>query len=104
MRRFSASQLSCFNISIGKARKCNIFAFILFLPSRAGADIHGVDILSNNALRVYMKEFSEWPTFPQLYIAGEFVGGCDIATQMSTSGELQKLLAAAKAGASQKKA
>ena len=40
-----------------------------------------------------MKEFSEWPTFPQLYIDGEFVGGCDIATQLNASGELAKLLA-----------
>ena len=67
--------------------------------SPAGADIHGVDILSpaNAPLRTFLKEFSQWPTFPQLYIDGEFVGGCDIATQMNTSGELAKLLAAAPA-------
>ena len=53
-----------------------------------------MDILSHAPLRAFMKEFSEWPTFPQLYIDGEFVGGCDIATQMNASGELAKLLAA----------
>ena len=55
-----------------------------------------MDILSpaNAPLRSFLKEFSQWPTFPQLYIDGEFVGGCDIATQMNASGELAKLLAA----------
>jgi len=58
----------------------------------AGAEIHAVDVLSNPALRSTLKEFSSWPTFPQLYINGDFVGGCDIATQMHDSGELGKLL------------
>lgn len=54
----------------------------------------GVDVLSNPVMRTAMKEYSQWPTFPQLYVAGEFVGGCDIATQMHQSGELAKLLEA----------
>ncbi len=62
---------------------------------RTGADIHGVNILEEGALRVAMKEFSSWPTFPQLYVKGEFVGGCDIVTAMHTSGELKTLLAKA---------
>ncbi len=52
----------------------------------------GVDVLSNPVMRTAMKEYSQWPTFPQLYVAGEFVGGCDIATQMHQNGELAKLL------------
>ena len=58
----------------------------------AGVDVTGVDVLSNPIMRTAMKEYSQWPTFPQLYVAGEFVGGCDIATQMHQSGELAKLL------------
>jgi len=51
-----------------------------------------VNILEDPELRQGLKEYSEWPTFPQLYINGEFVGGCDIAVQMYESGELKKLL------------
>ena len=59
----------------------------------ADVDVKGVDILSNPIMRAAMKEYSNWPTFPQLYVRGEFVGGCDIATQMHQSGELATLLA-----------
>ena len=58
----------------------------------ADVDVTGVDILANPALRVALKEYSKWPTFPQLYVNGEFVGGCDIATQMHQNGELAALL------------
>lgn len=51
-----------------------------------------INILEREDLRTYMKEYSDWPTFPQLYVAGEFVGGCDIVIDMLQSGELQKLL------------
>lgn len=63
------------------------------LPVLAGADIKGVDVLSDPVLRNYMKDYSQWPTFPQLYVGGEFVGGCDITTQLHQSGELGRLLA-----------
>lgn len=51
-----------------------------------------MDVLTNPAIRNFMKEYSNWPTFPQLFVAGEFVGGCDIAMQMHQSGELKALL------------
>src|ERR1700722_14565428 len=53
-----------------------------------------VNILEDAQVREGMKEFSSWPTFPQLYVKGEFVGGCDIVKEMYASGELQKLLGA----------
>lgn len=56
-------------------------------------DIHAVDVLADAGIRQGIKEFSNWPTIPQLYIRGEFVGGSDIMTEMFQSGELQKLLA-----------
>lgn len=51
-----------------------------------------VDVLGDPALRDGIKEFSEWPTIPQLYVKGQFVGGCDIVREMYQSGELQQLL------------
>ena len=58
----------------------------------AGADFSSVNILEYSAIREGAKIYSEWPTFPQLYVKGEFVGGCDIMTTMYNDGELQKLL------------
>ena len=53
---------------------------------------NGVNVLENEDLRQGIKEFSDWPTVPQLYLKGEFVGGCDIVKEMYESGELQKKL------------
>jgi monothiol glutaredoxin len=53
------------------------------------------NILSDPDLRQALKDFSKWPTFPQLYVSGKFVGGCDIVTEMHQSGELAKQLTAA---------
>lgn len=63
----------------------------------AGVEIHGVNILEDPLIRQAMKDFSNWPTFPQLYVKGEFIGGCDIVTQLHKSGELQTMLEATKA-------
>ena len=52
----------------------------------------GINVLENQSLREGIKEFSEWPTIPQLYIKNEFVGGCDIVKQMYENGELKKIL------------
>lgn len=54
-----------------------------------------VNILEDPELRTGLKEYSDWPTFPQLYVKGELLGGCDIVVQMYESGELQKALAEA---------
>ena len=52
----------------------------------------GIDVLTDPSLREGIKKFSNWPTIPQLYVKGEFVGGCDIVREMYETGELQKLL------------
>tara|TARA_B100001996_G_C18662755_1_gene593705 strand:+ start:2150 stop:2488 length:339 start_codon:yes stop_codon:yes gene_type:complete len=52
----------------------------------------GVDVLENQELRQGIKEFSDWPTIPQLYVKNEFIGGCDIIKEMFENGELTKLL------------
>jgi monothiol glutaredoxin len=60
-------------------------------------DFHTVDVLSDQAIRDGVKAFSQWPTIPQLYIAGEFIGGSDIMIQMYQTGELGELIETAKA-------
>ena len=57
-----------------------------------GVDYKGVNVLTSDELRQGIKEYSNWPTIPQLYVKGEFVGGCDIVREMFQSGELQSFL------------
>jgi len=52
----------------------------------------GINVLENQSLREGIKEFSDWPTIPQVYIKGEFIGGCDIVKEMYENGELKKIL------------
>jgi monothiol glutaredoxin len=57
-----------------------------------GVKFKGVNVLEDAALRQGIKEFANWPTIPQLYVKGEFVGGCDIVREMYESGELEELM------------
>ncbi len=58
-----------------------------------GASYHSVDVLAQPEIRQHLPAFSQWPTFPQLFIGGELVGGCDIVLDLYQRGELQKMLA-----------
>ena len=60
--------------------------------SQLGVKFHGVNILVDPELRQGVKEFSQWPTIPQLYVKGEFIGGCDIVREMFETGELETVL------------
>lgn len=76
------------------APRCGFSANVIQMLQHEGvADIHGVDVLADPAVREGAKIFSDWPTFPQVYINGEFVGGRDILFAMFQSGELKTLLA-----------
>lgn len=57
-----------------------------------GVDYADVNVLEDEGIRQGIKDYSDWPTIPQLYVKGEFVGGCDIITEMTMSGELDQLL------------
>ncbi len=72
--------------------QCGFSATLVEVLSRIGVKFKGIDVLADPSLRDGIKSFSEWPTIPQLYVKGEFVGGCDIIREMHTSGELRKLL------------
>ncbi len=72
--------------------QCGFSATVCHLLSKLGVDFKDIDILKDPELRQGIKEFSDWPTIPQLYVQGEFIGGCDIIKEMYESGELQELL------------
>ena len=74
--------------------QCGFSAAVVEVLSDIGVKFKGVDILTDPSLRQGIKEFSSWPTIPQLYVKGEFVGGCDIIREMHQTGELQQLLKA----------
>ncbi len=73
------------------APKCGFSSVVVQILDHLGAPFVGVDVLQDDDLRNGIKTFSDWPTIPQLYVKGEFVGGCDIVREMFTSGELKTL-------------
>ncbi|MGG5887486.1 Grx4 family monothiol glutaredoxin [Falsiroseomonas sp. HC035] len=72
--------------------QCGFSARVVQILSHVGVPFKGVNILEDQELREGIKAYANWPTIPQLYVKGEFVGGCDIVTEMFQSGELQTLL------------
>jgi monothiol glutaredoxin len=72
---------------------CGFSALVVRVLENLNADFKDINILEDNELRQAIKDFTNWPTIPQLYIKGEFVGGCDIIKEMYEEGELQGLLA-----------
>jgi monothiol glutaredoxin len=75
--------------------QCGFSAQTVAVLKQVGADFHAVNIFEDLELRDELKRFSNWPTYPQLYVKGELIGGCDIAMQMLQSGELKQLIAEA---------
>ena len=72
--------------------QCGFSAAVVQILTHMGVKFKGIDVLADPALRQGIKDFSSWPTIPQLYVKGEFVGGCDIIREMFESGELKDLL------------
>jgi len=72
--------------------QCGFSAAVVQILSDLGVKFKGIDILVDPSLRDGIKQFTNWPTLPQLYVKGEFVGGCDIVREMAANGELQGLL------------
>ena len=72
--------------------QCGFSAQVVQILDHLGADFVGVNVLQSDALREGIKSYSDWPTIPQLYVQGEFVGGADIVREMFQSGELKTLL------------
>jgi len=73
--------------------QCGFSGQVVQILDYLGVDYKGINVLSDDDLRQGIKEYSNWPTIPQLYVKGEFVGGCDIIREMFQAGELQDHLA-----------
>jgi monothiol glutaredoxin len=74
------------------APMCGFSSRVVQILDHIGAPYKGINVLESADLRQGIKEYANWPTIPQLYVKGEFVGGCDIVTEMFQSGELKPLL------------
>jgi monothiol glutaredoxin len=72
--------------------RCGFSGLVVQVLDHLGVPFIGVDVLQDEALRDGVKSFSDWPTIPQLYVKGEFIGGADIVKEMFQSGELKTLL------------
>ncbi|WP_323767277.1 Grx4 family monothiol glutaredoxin [Marinovum sp.] len=72
--------------------QCGFSSRVAGVLNYMGVSFKDVNVLADDGLRQGIKEFSDWPTIPQLYVKGEFVGGCDIITEMTLSGELDTML------------
>ncbi|MEM7652624.1 MAG: Grx4 family monothiol glutaredoxin [Pseudomonadota bacterium] len=72
--------------------QCGFSAAVVQVLTMLGVKYKGIDVLADPSLRQGIKDFSSWPTIPQLYVKGEFVGGCDIVREMYETGELAELL------------
>jgi monothiol glutaredoxin len=72
--------------------QCGFSAAVVQILTHLNVKFKGIDVLSDPSIRQGIKEFSSWPTIPQLYVKGEFIGGCDIVREMFQTGELQETL------------
>ena len=72
--------------------RCGFSARDVQILNACGVTFASVDVLENPAIRQYLPEVSSWPTFPQLFVQGELIGGCDIMTELYENGELEKIL------------
>ena len=72
--------------------QCGFSATVVQILNNVGVEYKDINVLEDSAIRQGIKDFANWPTIPQLYIKGEFVGGCDIIREMFEAGELQDML------------
>ncbi|OUS08397.1 monothiol glutaredoxin, Grx4 family [Rhodobacterales bacterium 52_120_T64] len=75
------------------APQCGFSSKVAGILNYMGVEFKDVNVLADDGIRQGIKDFSDWPTIPQLYVKGEFVGGCDIIIEMTISGEMDTLLA-----------
>ena len=88
----SNNEVCLFMKGTPEAPQCGFSMAVSNMLKILEVNFKGVNILENELIRQGIKEFSEWPTIPQLYIKKEFVGGCDIVKEMYENGELKKIL------------
>ena len=74
------------------APMCGFSGTVVMILKKLGVQFKDVDVIANPEIREGIKQYSDWPTIPQLYVNGEFIGGCDITRELFENGELQKIL------------
>ena len=88
----SSKKIVLFMKGTPEAPQCGFSVRVLNVLKALDCDFGSCDVLSDPDIRQGVKEFADWPTFPQLYVDGKLVGGCDIVEEMMRSGELKKLI------------
>ena len=91
-KTIAANPVVLFMKGVPEQPQCGFSAQVVQILKQKGADFKDVNILADAELRQGLKEYSNWPTFPQLYVGGKLVGGCDIVTSLNDSGELDTVL------------
>ncbi|QUJ77447.1 Grx4 family monothiol glutaredoxin [Sulfitobacter albidus] len=89
----SGSDVVLFMKGTKEMPQCGFSSRVAGVLNYMGVEYSDVNVLADENIRQGIKDFSDWPTIPQLYVKGEFVGGCDIITEMTLSGELDTLFA-----------
>jgi monothiol glutaredoxin len=87
----TANEVVLFMKGTKEMPQCGFSSRVAGVLNYMGVDFSDVNVLADEGIRQGIKDFSDWPTIPQLYVKGEFVGGCDIITEMTLSGELDTL-------------
>ena len=87
-----SNNVCLFMKGVPEAPQCGFSMALSNILKHLNVCFKGVNVLENESIRQGIKEYSDWPTIPQLYIKGEFVGGCDIVKEMFEKGELKELL------------
>ena len=91
-KEIKSSKVVLFVKGTPQAPLCGFSAATMELFSKMNVPFHSVDVIANSDIRAALPEYSKWPTFPQIFINGKLIGGCDIVHEMHESGELQQLL------------
>ncbi|MDX2236053.1 MAG: Grx4 family monothiol glutaredoxin [Hyphomonadaceae bacterium] len=91
-KTIDAHDVVLFMKGVAEQPQCGFSQMVVRVLDHLGVDFHDVNVLADPELREGVKAFTNWPTIPQLYVKGEFVGGCDIVREMFQAGELQALL------------
>jgi monothiol glutaredoxin len=94
LKAISENRVMLFMKGTPEAPRCGFSAQTVRCLQEVGAEYGAMDILPDPRIRQVLSEYSNWPTIPQLFVDGELVGGCDIITELYTSGELEQIVAA----------
>ena len=87
-----SNEICLFMKGVPEAPQCGFSMTVSNILKVLNVNFKGINVLENESLRQGIKEYSDWPTIPQLYIKGEFIGGCDIIKELFEKGELKEIL------------